>query len=164
MTLSLCDTVNRSSKEMRPMEDSPLDHIHIDNERSSFLHGSEADPEDFEDLPPPPMIDSRGDPYLDYPDENRTATPPPSPGLSPFNPPRATTPENGKSLQPVACKCYILKTLELLSIHQYRLSRNVGRSSYHSCGLSFAHFLLKTALCVFVVNEFEVSTQTRSII
>ena len=82
---------------MRPLEDSPLDHMNIDHERSSFLNGSEADPDDFADLPPPPMIDSKGDPYLDYPDDNRTPTPPPSPDVSPFNTPRPVTPENGES-------------------------------------------------------------------
>ena len=83
---------------MTPLNDSPLDHIKVDHERSSFLNGSEEDPGEFADLPPPPMIDSKGDPYPEYPEypeDNRTPTPPPSPGVSPFFPPRATTPENG---------------------------------------------------------------------
>lgn len=80
---------------MKPLDDSPLDHIKVDHERSSFLNGSEADPEDFADLPPPPMIDSKGDPYPEYADEDRTPTPPPSPGVSPFLPPRVVTPDNG---------------------------------------------------------------------
>ena len=80
---------------MKPLDDSPLDHIKVDHERSSFLNGSEADPEDFADLPPPPMIDSKGDPYPEYADEQRTPTPPPSPGMSPFLPPRVVTPEDG---------------------------------------------------------------------
>ena len=87
---------------MKPVEDSPLDHMHVDNERSSFLNGSDGEPEDFDDLPPPPVFDSKSDPYLDYPDDNRTPTPPPSPGVSPFNPPRSVTPENGKSQGRVA--------------------------------------------------------------
>lgn len=114
VTLWLCDTLYRSSQEMKPLEDSPLDHLHIDYERSSFLNGSEADPEDF---PPPPMIDSRDDPYLDYPDD-RTPTPPPSPGVSPFNPPRATTPENGKS--PACCiKALLSWHFWIMPIHQF---------------------------------------------
>ncbi|KAM7446448.1 putative aminophospholipid-translocase [Porites harrisoni] len=88
--------IPRRSEEMKPVEDSPLDHLHVDNERSSFLNGSDGEPEDFDDLPPPPVFDSKSDPYLDYPDDNRTPTPPPSPGVSPFNPPRSVTPENVK--------------------------------------------------------------------
>ena len=84
---------------MKPLDDSPLDHIKVDHERSSFLNGSEADPDDFADLPPPPMIDSKGDPYPDpYPGyryDDRTPTPPPSPGVSPFQPPRVATPNDG---------------------------------------------------------------------
>ncbi|KAL9985599.1 hypothetical protein ACROYT_G008021 [Oculina patagonica] len=87
-------TIPRSTVDMKPLEDSPLDHIKVDNERSSFLNGSEADPEDFADLPPPPMIDSKGDPYPEYADED--PTPPPSPGVSPFLPPRVVTPEDVK--------------------------------------------------------------------
>ena len=98
-----CETLSvRRSEEMKPVEDSPLDHLHVDNERSSFLNGSDGEPEDFDDLPPPPVFDSKSDPYLDYPDDNRTPTPPPSPGVSPFNPPRSVTPENGKSREHVA--------------------------------------------------------------
>ena len=98
-----CETLSvRRSEEMKPVEDSPLDHLHVDNERSSFLNGSDGEPEDFDDLPPPPVFDSKSDPYLDYPDDNRTPTPPPSPGVSPFNPPRSVTPENGKSRGHVA--------------------------------------------------------------
>lgn len=81
---------------MKPLEDSPLDHINIDHDRSSFLNGSEADREEFADLPPPPRIDSIDNPYPEYPEDNRSPTPPPSPGVSPFYPPpRASTPENG---------------------------------------------------------------------
>lgn len=80
---------------MKPLEDSPLDHINIDHDRSSFLNGSEADREEFADLPPPPRIDSIDNPYPEYPEDNRSPTPPPSPGVSPFYPPpRASTPEN----------------------------------------------------------------------
>lgn len=84
--------IPRRPEEMQPLQDSPLDHLNIDNERSSFLNSGDADSDDFEDLPPPPMLDSEADPYLDYPDDNRTPTPPPSPGLPPFSPPRPITP------------------------------------------------------------------------
>lgn len=81
---------------MQPLEDSPLDHLHIDHERSSFLNSGDGEDEDSEEFPPPPMIDGGADPYLDYPDYNRTPTPPPSPGLPPFSPLRSTTPVYGK--------------------------------------------------------------------
>ena len=89
--------INRSTGEMKPLDDSPLDHIKIDQDRSSFMNGSEADCEEFDDLPPPPpKIDSAGNPYVEYPEDSRTSTPPPSPGMSPLYPPlRASTPDNG---------------------------------------------------------------------
>lgn len=81
---------------MKPLDDSPLDHLNVDHERGSFLNGSDDD----DDFPPPPMIVNRDDPYLDYPDDNRTPTPtpPPSPGMSPFSPPRSITPVDGEAI------------------------------------------------------------------
>lgn len=89
-------SIPRSTGEMKPLDDSPLDHIKIDQDRSSFMNGSEADCEEFDDLPPPPpKIDSAGNPYVEYPEDSRTSTPPPSPGMSPLYPPlRASTPDN----------------------------------------------------------------------
>lgn len=95
--------IPRRSAEMQPLEDSPLDHLHIDHERSSFLNSGDGEDEDSEEFPPPPIIDGEADPYLDYPDYNRTPTPPPSPGLPPFSPARSTTPifAENKSPYPV---------------------------------------------------------------
>ena len=98
---------------MKPVDDSPLDHLLVEHERSSFLNGSDDGPEDLEDLPPPPMIVSEDDPYFDYPDDNRMPTPPPSPGVSPFNPPRSTTPVNGKALCPAGReRVFVMKHFE----------------------------------------------------
>lgn len=92
---NITPSIPRSTGEMKPLDDSPLDHIKIDQDRSSFLNGSEADCEEFDDLPPPPKMDSAGNPYVEYPEDSRTSTPPPSSGMSPLYPPlRSSTPDN----------------------------------------------------------------------
>ena len=110
---------------MKPVDDSPLDHLHVEHERSSFLNGSDDGPEDLEDLPPPPMIVSEDDPYFDYPDDNRMPTPPPSPGVSPFNPPRSTTPVNGKALCPAGREGFCDETFWTLRKNDGHANENV---------------------------------------
>lgn len=56
---------------MKFLDDFFLDYIKVDYERSLFLNGSEVDFEDFVDLFFFLMIDSKGDFYLEYVDEDR---------------------------------------------------------------------------------------------
>ena len=87
---------NRNSEEMKPLNDSPIDQIALDHERNSFMNGNDTNSDDTEELPPPPVIDSKDEPYPEYIDTGkRTPTPPPSPVISPYRSPRPITPENG---------------------------------------------------------------------